>query len=569
MRNDIRVLRDVPLVMRDGVTLYMDVYRPADDRAYPAIVNRTPYLKDRTDIRQGYAHIERFAAAGYNVVVQDMRGTGRSEGECDPVGAQDDDGYDTVEALAAMPWCDGQVGMYGESCNGFAQLACARAKPPHLKAICPFQTSWTKFPAVYDFGVFSPVLYVWIFGRCKERAQYYPDQYTKQALAAADALCDDLTRQASWRPLRDMPAAHVDGVPETRYLRDLMAHIADADYLRAIGRTEGFEAVEVPAMTLTGWFDFLRDKAIDNYVQFKRRGGSASCRDSARLIIGPWLHGSYLGSSADGFEFGPEASGDGFDVAGRLIAWYDLWTKNKQSAFMREKPIWLFVLGRNQWQAEDAWPLARAQNTPFYLDMPAQSADDGGLLTDTLPSRDGQDAFISDPDNPCPSSTGDKTRFVLQDQRVLEKRADVLVYTSAAFEQETVLIGPIGATIYAACDCADMDLVVKICLVTQEGASLPLGMRLVRARYRAGRTPVPLVPNQAERYDLLVANTALAVKPGQRIRVDVTGSLFPDADVNLHTGGRVGFEQEGLAARQTLYRGQTHPSCVVLPIIPQ
>lgn len=178
---DVRIMYNVPVKMRDGVTLYADVYRPDDDERYPAVINRTPYLKDLFYPVASYMKAPLMAAAGYNVVIQDVRGTGFSEGVCDPAGHQDEDGYDTVEVIAAMPWCDGRVGMMGESYHGFSQLACARSNPPHLKAICPYMTSWTKFPAIYDFGVFSPVLYGWITGRALEREKYYPGQYSPEA----------------------------------------------------------------------------------------------------------------------------------------------------------------------------------------------------------------------------------------------------------------------------------------------------------------------------------------------------------------------------------------------------
>jgi len=568
---DVKILYNVPCTLRDGTVLYADVYRPNDDEAYPAVVNRTPYLKDNLGPVVGYMRAPEFAAAGYNVVIQDVRGTGHSEGICDPAGHQDEDGYDTIEAIAAMPWCDGQVGMIGESYHGFSQLACARSNPPHLKAICPFQTSWTKFPAIYDFGVFSPVLYGWIYGRCADREAYYPGQYSKQAQEQMAYYGAHGNEQAAWLPLKDMPAASIDGVPELQFQRDLLEHIDDPTYLQTIGRVEGFEQVTVPPLILTGWNDFLRDKTLYNFVEFQKRGGSEACRNGAKLIVGPWLHGDRLDRVIEGIDFGPEASGDAIDMVGKLIQWFDYWTKGKTGPFMSGKPVLLFIMGENTWREESEWPLARAQYVPWYFhsDGKANTLHGDGTLSGGLPQNEPADTFDYDPMNPCPSSTGDTTRWMTQDQRPNEQRDDVLVYTTPAFDKDTELTGPIWVDLYAASSAVDTDFVAKVSLVLEDGTARPLGMKLVRARYRNGHDAELLTPGEIVHYSIEAANTALLVKKGQAIRVDITSSLFPDADRNMNTGGRVGYESTGVIAHQTIYHDRAHPSCVKLPVIPR
>jgi len=571
MMRDVKILYNVPCTLRDGTVLYADVYRPNDDKPYPAIVNRTPYLKDNLGPVAGYLRAPEFAAAGYNVVIQDVRGTGHSEGICDPAGHQDEDGYDTIEAIAAMPWCDGQVGMVGESYHGFSQLACARSNPPHLKGICPFQTSWTKFPAIYDFGVFSPVLYGWIYGRCFDREKYYPGQYTKKALDKMSEYGAQGDRQAAWLPLKDMPAASIDGVPELQFHRDLLEHIDDHDYLASIGRVEGFEQVTVPPLCLTGWNDFLRDKTLYNFIEFQKRGGSETCRKGAKLIVGPWLHGDRLERFIEGIDYGPDASGDAIDMVGKLIQWYDWWMKGKTGPFMSGKPVLLFIMGENKWREENEWPLKRAQYTPWYFHSGghANTLSGDGTLSPAAPAAEPADTYTYDPMNPCPSSTGDATRWMTQDQRPNETRDDVLVYTTPAFTEDTELTGPIMVKLYAASSAVDTDFAAKVSLILEDGYVRPLGMKLVRARYRNGEKAEPLTPGEIVCYTIEAANTALLVKAGQAIRVDITSSLFPDADRNMNTGGRVGYESKGIIARQTICHDEAHPSCVVLPVIPR
>ena len=436
---DVKIMYNVPVTTRDGVTLYADVYRPDDDLPYPAIVNRTPYLKDGVSPLAGYFRANLMAGCGYNVVIQDVRGTGHSEGICDPAGHQDEDGYDTIEAIAKMPWCDGNVAMMGESYHGFSQLACARANPPHLKAICPFMTSWTKFPAIYDYGVFSPVLFGWISGRAMEREKYYPGQYSPEAIAQMQELGARMDEQVAWLPMKDMPAANVEGIPELQFHRDLLANIDNKAYLTAIGRVEGFEQTTVPTLNVTGWNDFLRDKTIYNFTQFQQRGGSEACRKESRLIVGPWIHGDRLDGWIEGVYYGPEGSGEGFGMTWKLVEWFDHWCKGKDTAFTSGAPVKLFVMGKNVWRDEQEWPLARTQYTSYYLHSGghANTCLGDGMLTETPCGAEPADHYDYDPMHPNYSSTGEPQKMMMQDQRLLQNRPDVLVYTTPAFTEET------------------------------------------------------------------------------------------------------------------------------------
>lgn len=568
---DIKILYNVPMRMRDGAVLYADVYRPNNETPYPAIVHRTPYLKDGYALITGYARILVLAGQGYNVVVQDVRGTGHSQGECDPAGHQDEDGYDTIEAVAAMPWCDGQIGMIGESYCGFSQLACARANPPHLKTICPAMTSWTKFPGIYDFGVFSPVLYGWIHGRAMDRERYYPGQYPQEALEAVAACGRNGDAQVSFRPMKDMPAGNIPGIPELRLHRELLENIDSKDYLASIGRVEGFEQTTVPTLNLTGWNDFLRDKTIYNYTQFRARGGSEACRTGSRLIVGPWPHTDQLNQVVEGIDYGPAASGDAANINGLLAQWYDYWLKGIQGPYLSEAPIKLFVMGPNTWRDEWEWPLARTQYTKMYLHSAgnANTLDGDGALSPAVPMEEAPDTYDYDPDNPCPTSAGDAAHYLTQDQRPNERRQDVLVYTTAPFAEPVELTGPIYAELYAATSAVDTDFVAKVSLVRPDGYARSLGMKLVRGRYRNGETAEPMVPGEIYKFRIEAANTSLVLAPGEAIRLDVTSSLFPDADPNMNTGGRVGYESQGVIAHQTIYHDAAHPSCLILPVIPE
>jgi uncharacterized protein len=568
---NIKIMYNVPIPMRDGAILYADIYRPDDDKPYPAIVNRTPYLKDGTGHLSGYVRAHRMAGQGYNVVIQDVRGTGLSDGVCDPAGHQTEDGYDTIEWVALQPWCNEMVGMVGESYHGFSQLAAAQSRPPHLKAICPFQTSWTKFPAIYDFGVFSNVLYGWIYGRALEREKYIENTLSKEALEKMQYCMEHGEEQLKYLPLKDMPAANIPGVPGLDFQNELLENIDNKEYLTKIGRVEGFEDVQVPCLILTGWYDFLRDKTIYNYVEFKKRGGSEACRDGTRLIIGPWTHGDQLSQYVDGYDYGPEAACDNAGITGKLISWFDYWMKGINSEYMSGAPVKLFVLGKNQWRDEYEWPLKRTKYVKYYLHSQgnANSLSGNGYLSTEMPIDKFTDSYIHDPSNPVPGSTGEAGHFMIQDQRPNEQRNDVLVYTSPAFTEETEITGPLQVELYASSSAIDTDFVGKLSDVHPDGRAINLGMKLIRARYRDGETASFLEPEKVYKFIIDVGNISIVLPAGHKIRLDITSSLFPDADVNLNTGGRVGFETEYCSAVQKIYHDSEYPSTVILPMIPQ
>ena len=569
---DLKVMYNVPIRMRDGVTLYMDVYRPDNDEKYPAILNRTPYLKDGHDLIDNYMKALVIAGCGYNVVFQDVRGTGHSEGVCDPAGHQDEDGFDTVEAIAAMPWCDGNVGTSGESYNGFSQLSVARANPPHLKTVCPFMTSWTKFPGIYDWGIFSPVMFSWAIGRVLDKEKYDPGHYSPEIIEKMKYFSARTVELVDHLPMVEMPAANIPELPELYCHRELLENLDNKEYLADIGRVEGFEQTTVPTLNLTGWNDFLRDKTIYNYTQFVKRGGSEDCRKKSRLIVGPWKHSGRLEGNIEGVDYGPEGSNDGYGFTRKLIDWYNYHLKGQDSKFMQGAPIRLFVMGKNQWRDEYEWPLARTQFTTYYLHSngSANTLYGDGMLTLSKPGEETPDHYSYDPLNPCPSSTGEPLRSLMQDQRILQKRDDVLVYTMPAVEKETEITGPIYAELYASSSALDTDFVARVSIVHRDGYNWKLGAKLVRARYRNGEKAEALVPGQIYKFRIEAANTSIVLQPGETIRLDVTSALYPDADRNMNTFGRIGFDsaEDAVVAHQTIYHDAEHPSALILPIIP-
>lgn len=567
---NVKIWYDVAMKMRDGIILYGDVYRPDDDEKYPVILNRTPYNKENNPhIIDGYIHAVKLASYGYNVIIQDVRGTGKSEGILDPAGNQMEDGYDSVEWAAAQEWSDGNVGMAGESYHGFSQLSAAQTRPPHLKAICPFQTSWTKFPASPSFGVFSSAMLGWIYGEAITREKYYPGTLSDGTKEEMEKNVRDRERQHMWLPLKDMPAANIEEIPGLRALTELLGHIDDEAYLRSIGRADAFEQVTVPCLNLTGWADFLRDTTIYNYLGFRDRGGSALCRKESRLIVGPWSHGHALSGTIDGIDFGPEGSGDGFGITEILADWFDCWLKGKETAYVKGAPVKLFILGENKWRDETKWPLERTTYTSYYLHSQGQANTlwgDGALST-VPPEAEPADCYLYDPMNPCPGFVPMPGRTLLSDMSPLEKRADVLVYTAEPFSEAVEITGPIQVELFCSTDAVDTDFVCKLHIVCPDGMVYQVGSQLIRCRYRNGKRAELLSPNERIRLHFEVGNIAVSLQPGYALRLDITSSQFPDADRNLNTGERTGYTADYCVAKQTIYHDREHPSRVILPFI--
>ena len=570
-RGNVRIWYDVAVPMRDGTILYADVYRPDDDEKYPAILNRTPYHKeDNCHIVEGYVHALKLAGFGYNVVIQDVRGSGCSEGILDPAGSQVEDGYDSVEWVAAQDWCDGNVGMVGESYHGYSQLAAAQSRSPHLKAICPFQTSWTKFPALYSFGVFSNVLFGWVYGEALGREKFYPGALTEETRKQMEECSRDWDGQLMWLPIKDMPAANIPGVPGLDFQGKLLENIDNPEYLKKIGRADAFEQVQVPCLNLTGWYDFLRDKTIYNYMKFRTDGGSESCRKYSKLIVGPWNHGDKLPGVIDGVDFGPEGSGDAFGITEVLKDWFDCWLKGRTTSYVEGAPIKLFILGDNCWRDEYEWPLARTKYVSYYLHSRghANTRRGNGSLSETAPGEEPCDQYLYDPSNPCPSASPDPGRYLIQDQSPLEEREDVLVYTSAVFEKPVEITGPLKVELYASSDAIDTDFVCKVSVVHPDGKAYSIGSHLVRARFRNGEKAEFLTPGEVTLFHIEVGNIAMKLQPGCRVRLDITSSLYPDADRNLNTGGRIGYETQMKVAHQKIFHSEEYPSRLILPFIP-
>lgn len=562
----ITVETDVPIAARDGTILRCDVYRPADGGRYPVLLTRTHYGKRGHVWLSPPAAVER----SYAVVVNDMRGQFASDGEFDPFATDIEDSYDVIEWCAEQRWSAGKVGMFGSSSGGFVQLLAAISSAPHLTAIAPMQ-SWASFGRgnVYEpGGAFSLFMQEWAL----LQAQLDPKQRLREAgagyMEARERVARAVRELGRWhrhRPLLDFPPLPRELAPY--YYRWLERPDLDAGW-RALDISAQYEKITLPALHLVGWFDRFSIGTISNFVGIRARGGSALARESQKLVVGPWPHGIPVQTESGDQWFGPRAS---VDVPELVLRWYDHWLKDIDNRIMDEPRVTLFRLGDRTWHELDGWPPAASTPTPYYLHSSgrANSRHGDGRLSEAAPGDEPPDSYTYDPEAPTPSVPGRVQRPVGSvDQRPIEDRDDVLVFTSAPLERDLELTGDVVAKLWARTSARDTDWTVKVCDVHPDGHALRLTDGMIRARYRhSGSTQVLLEPGELVEYTIQLRPVSNLFGAGHRIRLEVASASFPQFAPNLNTGGCCAEETAGVPATQLVYHDAAHPSRVLLPVV--
>ncbi len=563
-RNDIRMDNRVPVKMRDGVILYADVYRPVDAGQYPVIVSITPYSTER--FPSAYATGVYLARRGYVYVYPDCRGRHESEGVWEPFTYDGQDAYDTVEWAAKQPWSNGKVAMQGGSYLGQNQWRAAEAAPPGLVTIFPSVASTSLYHdwitlnggwrLSFNFG-WGPV-------RQESRIMQNTGPHLVDGLRAIHF--DDLQRHLPLNTMQQLAGRNA------RFYDDWLAHPSYDDYWKRFNVEDSFEQVKIPAHTFGGWFDIFLQGTLRGYVGMSQKGGSETARKLSHMVVGPWGHGST--QKFGDIDFGPTAHVEINDLE---VRWYDYFLKGIQNGLDKEPPVKIFVMGRNEWVYEQEYPLARTDYRPMYFTSGGSANGDrgDGRLTWEKPAASATDTYKYDPANPVPSLGGNNccgtpTPAGPKDQRPIEGRQDVLVYTSEPLAEPLEVTGPVKVVLYASSDAPDTDFVAKLVDVYPDGTTYNMAEGIVRARYRESlSTPTLLKPGEVYRFEIDLVGTSVEFQKGHRIRVHVTSSHFPQFDRNPNTGAPFGTTAEIRVAQQTVYHDAQRASHVVLPVIPK
>jgi putative CocE/NonD family hydrolase len=563
--NDVRLDNLVPIPMRDGVILYADVYRPMPEGRYPVLVARTPYS---TELQTSHLVPLFFARRGYVYVNQDVRGRHESEGRWEPWRNDIEDGYDTIEWAARQPWSNGKVAMHGRSYGGYVQWLAAITTPPHLVTVVPTVASTSTYhDAVTLNGAFRLALSLG-WGAVMQASRVAQNFRAHTMDAGPEGLSYE---KVIWHlPLTGMPKL-LGHAP--KFYTDWIEHPDYSEYWKPLNVEEQFQKIDVPVLTIGGWFDLLLQGTVNGFVGMREQGKTATAREKSRMIIGPWEH-PLASRRAGELDFGEQANVDYLPIQ---LRWYDYWLKDMDTGIQTEPPVALFVMGKNAWRYETEFPLARTQYRQLYFHSGGRANSDrgDGHLSWELPPPDSPpDRYTYDPVNPVPTVGGNNccgvpTLAGPRDQRRIESRDDVLVYTSDFLDNEIEVTGPVKVVLFASSDAPDTDFVAKLVDVYPDGRAINVAEGVLRARYRDSLThPEPLQPGKTYSLTIDLVATSNVFLPGHRIRVDVTSSHFPQFDRNPNTGDQFGITASVRVARQTVYHASGNPSHILLPVVP-
>ena len=575
MVSSIRIDRDVPMTMRDGIVLKADVYRPNDSETHPAIVTRTPYGKLLSG-NSDFLSAQHAAFAGYAFVVQDTRGRFASEGEFMPGAPEGPDGYDTIETVAGEPWCDGNVGMCGGSYLGRNQWQTAFENPPHLKAIAPSiisagPLSETRMSGPVDFEQ-SISWFVTVAVEIVERMKRQGKDVSK-VRQMLDRARFNLSEVYNYLPLKDIPHFQVEGLSEAFQAR--LTEALPADIKTEADLYWPFGKVKVPCFHSGGWFDIFLGGLFESFLMMREKGGSDLAREGQYVICGPWIHGSALPAYAGGLHFGPAAAGVATFMMERHITFFDKYLRGIESSHPNPA-VRYFVMGRNRWRNADTWPLPQTDWQRYFLHSQGQAntVNGNGLLTRDTPSQELPDIFTYDPRFPVPTVGGRSLPSGALvpgpfDQTIIENRNDVLCYTTPELKEDIEITGPLKLHLFASTSAKDTDFVAKLIDVYPDGSAYNIAEGWIRARYRQSILKFQLVnPGEVYEYIIDMAATSIVFGRGHRIRIDITSSNFPRIDRNMNTGNPFGEDADSVPAIQTVYHQPEHASYIDFPVIP-
>jgi putative CocE/NonD family hydrolase len=535
----VTVLADQVATMRDGVRLVADVYLPVGLGAVPAVMLRVPYGRRTPDMAFD-VQAAFFARKGYACVIQDVRGKFSSEGTFDPGVGEVDDGFDSVAWAAGEPWCDGRVGLWGESYYGFTSWAAAISGHEAIRAIAPG-----------DIGV-------------DRRASWFRQGALLQNTTGYWAMAMDAREYADlaaidpWHlPLADMAGAA--GLAGDFY-RAILARAEDGAWWEQRGLRHRLAAVRCPVLSWGGWYDnYLGQQLADLAIVLAHHPAP----ETVHLMVGPWDHeGSAEHTDRAVCVPLPRTAQHRWDA---YQAFFDRYLRGDDNGFGREGRVDLFTIGPNTWRHEPTWPPPAMTGTPVHLRA-------GGRLTFAAPPSDeGPATFTYDPLDPVPETVGRNCWALctaLADRRALDDRADILRYVSEPLAEDLELTGPVRAVLHAATSAVDTDFTVTLCDVFGDGTVNPIQDGIVRARYRNGMdAPSPVEPGAVVRYELDLFAASYVVAAGHRLRVDVSSSCFDRYDRNPNTGAPGGTSATTVVAEQAVFHGTTTPSYVALPVV--
>jgi uncharacterized protein len=576
-----KIERDVMVTMRDGIALATDVYRGEHGTPGPALIQRTPYDKHLNALYLHAATIDLIDAveAGYVVVVQDCRGRFGSMGEWQPFVHESDDGYDTVEWAAAQPWCDGHVGVYGNSYAANAALQVAVAAPPHLDTVFSYMggalmpEGWVRTNGALELSF----MFFWLTRGAWQtlyRSDY--DEDTRESLSRTlTAAAGRPRRVIDHLPVLEMPGLQPELVP---FWEDWVDRRDTSEEWRRADVVERIDALRVPVLHVSGFFDNFGvghtalERALATHDDPLVSGES-------RFILGPWDHEAYMSprpSTAGEIDFGPTAP-NGFRLNSEIgRRWFDRWLRGDETSIASEPRVSFFETGSDRWVGAKSWPAPHEQRDLYLASAGAANTrfGDGWLTWEPNAASAPHDEFSYDPNDPVPTMGGRTLCPPLGmagvvDQRSVEERQDVLVYTMPALEEPLLVAGEVQVVVFVSSDCEDTDFTGKLVDLEPDGYCRNVAEGIVRLRYRDGLDHEAfLEAGEIVEVVIPLLHVGHEFQSGHCLRLEISSSNFPRFDRNLNT--RVnparGTPSDLRVARQRIHHDAEHPARLVLPI---
>jgi putative CocE/NonD family hydrolase len=597
------VERKVMVPMRDGKRMAADIYRPKDaTKKYPIIFSRTPYNFNFWDVRLGAPRdmttILEAVKRGYAYVVMNERGRFFSEGNYDILGAPVSDGDDAIRWLTAQPWSNQKLGAIGCSSTAEWQPAVAALNNPNFTTMIaqgfgagigrvgPYyeQGNW------YRGGAVQMLFIAWLYNQQNQvRPMFSPSATQEELIRASKAF--DLSPQlppVDWsKALRHLPVMDIfktiDG-PRGIFADEMPVPTGGAMIRRTPNDPAWYRGglwhdnmkVNIPAFWFMSWYDVSTAPNIAAYNHI-RKTADKNIADQQYAVIAPVLHCSYT-RATENTVVGERSMGDArLDYNALTYGWFDYFLKGEKNDILKMPKVRYFTMGSNKWQTADSFPPAGAKPVTFYLSSngKANTLNGDGALTLTPPESDQPDSFEYDPMNPVPSyggnvcCTGNAITGGSFDQRKMEERPDILVYSTEPLKEGIELTGSIEVTLYVSSDAKDTDFTVKLIDVDAEGRAWNLDETIQRMRYRNGYDK-PLAwmePGKVYPVKFQPMMTSNYFAPGHRIRIEISSSNFPRFDRNLNTGGNNFDETKGVVARNRVHHSRQYPAQITISVV--
>lgn len=507
----------VMVPMRDGVRLATDVYLPFTNGSHPVILGRTPYGKATS---AGFAADG--ARRGYVVVVQDTRGRHGSEGENLPFHRDVDDGADTVAWILRQPWCNGRLGTWGGSAGAITQFQLNASGARGVQSQHLVVGAANLQDVVYTGGVLRKSLV---------------EDWTRITKFQDDAL-------ARWveHPKRDAYWTERDALRQVRSVRAAGVHVG-------------------------GYWDIFAQATLDAFVAQQARGAQGA-RGRQKLVMGPWAHAVLQETVGDLTFPGAKRPPNHLHDPWR---WFAATLRDEPNGMMELPAVTYYVVGDvtdpnapgNAWRTAAQWPPFDVAPTRLYLHGDRS-------LRAARPGRSEPLRYRYDPSEPVPTLGGVQLTLPAGpiDQRILEDRPDVLVFTTEPLPEPVEVTGRVRARLWVSSDVPDTDFMVKLCDVYPDGRSFNVCEGALRARFRRGLArEVPLRPGRAEWVEVDCWSTSIVFNTGHRLRVQVTSSSNPGYDPNPNTGEPLRRHTRVRVATNAVHVDSAHPSHLLLPVV--